>query len=128
MFAQEYMCEFVDPCASAFSSELIDACLSHESVAQLKPKVLIGKRESRERILLDDELRAVWNAAGEMGYTYGLLFRLLILRGQREREVVDMRWAEVDFIQRMWTIRAERMKGGSPAGARELANAVDPAC
>jgi hypothetical protein len=44
MFAQEYMCEFVDPGASAFSSELIDACLSHESVAQLKPKDLIGKR------------------------------------------------------------------------------------
>jgi len=30
MFAQECMCEFVDPGASAFSSELIDACLSHE--------------------------------------------------------------------------------------------------
>jgi len=81
-------------------------------VTQLKPKDLIGKRESRERILLDDELRAVWNAAGEMGYPYGPLFRLLVLTGQREREVADMRWAEVDFAQRMWTIRAERMKGG----------------
>lgn len=81
-------------------------------VAQLKPKDLIGKRESRERILLDDELRAVWHAAGEMGYPYGPLFRLLVLTGQREREVADMRWAEVDFRQRMWTIRAERMKGG----------------
>jgi len=81
-------------------------------VTQLKPKDLIGKRESRDRILLDDELRAVWNAAGEMGYPYGPLFRLLVLTGQREREVADMRWAEVDFTQRMWTIRAERMKGG----------------
>src|SRR5438477_11830290 len=26
MFRQEYMCEFIDPGASAFSSELIDAC------------------------------------------------------------------------------------------------------
>src|SRR5215831_15538415 len=30
MFAQEYLCEFIDPGASAFSSELIDACLSRE--------------------------------------------------------------------------------------------------
>jgi hypothetical protein len=30
MFAQEYLCEFIDPGASAFSSELIDACLSCE--------------------------------------------------------------------------------------------------
>jgi hypothetical protein len=27
MFGQEYMCEFIDPGASAFSTELIDACL-----------------------------------------------------------------------------------------------------
>jgi integrase len=80
-------------------------------VTQLKPKDLIGKRESRERILANDELRAVWNAADAMGYPYGPLIRLLILTGQREREVADMRWAEVDFTQRMWTIRAERMKG-----------------
>jgi integrase len=81
-------------------------------VAQLKPKDLIGKREARERTLSDDELRAVWNAAGEMGYPYGPVFRLLILTGQREREVAEMRWPEVDFTKRLWTIPADRMKGG----------------
>ena len=30
MFSQEYECVFVDPGASAFSSELIEACLSRE--------------------------------------------------------------------------------------------------
>jgi Terminase large subunit, T4likevirus-type, N-terminal len=30
LYRQEYQCEFVDPGASAFSSELIDACLSRE--------------------------------------------------------------------------------------------------
>jgi hypothetical protein len=30
MYAQEYECEFIDPGASAFSTELIDACLSHD--------------------------------------------------------------------------------------------------
>jgi Arm DNA-binding domain/Phage integrase central domain len=61
-------------------------------VAQLKPKDLIGKREARDRTLRDDELRAVWNAAGVMHYPYGPLFKLLILTGQREREIADMCW------------------------------------
>ena len=43
-------------------------------IAQLKPKDLIGKRETRERTLSDEELRAVWMAAGEMGYPYAQYF------------------------------------------------------
>jgi hypothetical protein len=30
MYAQEYECQFVDPGAAAFSTELIDNCLSHD--------------------------------------------------------------------------------------------------
>jgi hypothetical protein len=30
LFGQEYECQFIDPGASAFSSELVDACLSRE--------------------------------------------------------------------------------------------------
>jgi hypothetical protein len=59
---------------------------------RLKPSELIGKREARDRILDDDELRIVWEAAGTLGYPYGPLFLLLILTGQREREVSEMRW------------------------------------
>jgi integrase len=81
-------------------------------VEPLKPKDLIGKRVPRERTLSDDELRAIWCAAGKMGYPYGPVFRLLILTGQREREVAEMRWPEVDFTKQLWTIPAERMKGG----------------
>jgi hypothetical protein len=47
-------------------------------VERLSPKDLIGRREARERTLSDDELRAVWNAAGVIGYPYGYVFRLLI--------------------------------------------------
>lgn len=81
-------------------------------VEQLKPADLIGKREARERVLLDAELRAVWGAADGMGYPYGPLFQMLILTGQREREVADMSWSEVDLGKRLWTIPASRMKGG----------------
>ena len=88
-------------------------------VAGLRPADLIGKRQARDRVLTDDELRAVWVACGgrfdagaladarrrdrkpdatdALGYPYGPLFRLLILTGQREREVADMSWSEIDF-------------------------------
>jgi len=81
-------------------------------VALLKPADLIGKREARERTLSDAELRGVWEAADTMAYPYGPLFRLLILTGQREREVADISWSEIDLSQRLWTIPAARMKGG----------------
>jgi integrase len=80
-------------------------------VAQLRPQDLIGKREARERTLSNDELRAVWRAAERMGYPYGPVFQLLILTGQREREVAEISWSEVEFEKRLWTIPAKRMKG-----------------
>lgn len=83
-------------------------------VERLKPKDLIGRRESRDRVLADPELRAVWAAAGDLGYPYGPIFRLLILTGQREREVAEMRWGEIDLDKALWTIPARRMKGGRP--------------
>jgi len=81
-------------------------------VERLNPKDLIGEREARERTLLDDGLRAVWNATETIGYRYGDIFKLLMLTGQREREVADMRWSEIDIGKKLWTIPAERMKGG----------------
>jgi integrase len=86
--------------------------LTASPVERLSPKDLIGKREARERELTDAELRAVWDAADAMGYPYGPLFRLLILTGQREREVADMVWSEIDFDHALWIVPAARMKGG----------------
>lgn len=77
---------------------------------RLKPKVLIGKRLSRKRILDDDELRAFWRAAGRLGYPYGPLFRMLALTGQRKSDVAEARWSEFDLAKRLWIIPAERMK------------------
>lgn len=100
-------------------------------VATLRPSDLIGRKKVRTRVLLDAELRAIWEAAAggyvpsegganrlrsvtlinEMGYPYGPLVRLMILTGQREDEIAGMQWSEIDFGQRLWTIPAERMKG-----------------
>jgi integrase len=82
-------------------------------IERLSPRDLIGRREPRERTLTDGELRKVWQAAEAMGYPYGPVFRLLVLTGQREREVADMSWSEIDLGNRLWTIPAVRMKGGA---------------
>jgi integrase len=82
-------------------------------VERLSPKDMIGERKARDRTLSDDELRVVWSAAGALGYPYGPLVRLLILTGQREREMADLRWAEVDLAKKQILIPAERMKGGA---------------
>jgi integrase len=79
---------------------------------RLKPKDLIGAREARSRTLSDDELRAVWHAAGALGYPYGAAIQMLVLTGQRRREITGISWSEIDFTQCLLTIPGARMKGG----------------
>jgi integrase len=99
--------------------------ITESPVERLRAKDLIGSRLPRARVLTDSELYAVWRAAGEMGCPFGPLIQLLILIGQREREVSEMSWAELDFANRLWTIPARRMKGDRahevPLGADAIA-------
>lgn len=46
--------------------------------------------EERDRVLSMDELRRVWDAAGDMGYPFGPMYRMLILTGQRRAEIAEM--------------------------------------
>jgi integrase len=81
---------------------------------RLKPAAVIGAKKARTRILNDAELRALWIAAGSLGYPYGPLFRLLALTGQRKSEVAEARWSEFDLAKKLWTIPPERMKADAP--------------
>jgi integrase len=65
---------------------------------------------SRDRVLRDEELAAIWNEAG--GGDYGAIVRLLILTGQRREEVGGMLRSEIDLEKRVWRIDAERTKNG----------------
>jgi integrase len=78
---------------------------------RLQPKDLIGRKLMRSRVLTDTELRALWNAAGKLGYPYGDVFRLLALTGQRKSEVAEARWREFDLPNHLWVIPPQRMKG-----------------
>jgi integrase len=77
---------------------------------RLKPKSIIGEKKLRNRVLSDAELRALWIAADRIGYSYGPLFKLSMLTGQRKSEVAEARWSELDLAKKIWTIPAERMK------------------
>ena len=65
---------------------------------------------SRDRILTNDELRAVWKAADDIGYPFGAAIQLLILTGQRRSEVLEAEWPEIDLQGRHWTVPRERSK------------------
>src|SRR5215468_10245097 len=70
--------------------------------------------KSRDRVLDDAELKLVWEAAGQIGYPFGTMTRLLIATGQRRDEVAKMRWEEVDLGRRLWTLPRERVKADRP--------------
>ncbi len=67
---------------------------------------------SRDRVLTDEELRAVWQGADAIGWPFGPLVKLLILTGQRRDEVAEMRWSEVEIETKTWTIPRARAENG----------------
>jgi hypothetical protein len=66
----------------------------------------------RERVLTDEELRAVWNATSEPG-SFNAIVRALILTGQRREEVASMAWDEIASDLTIWTIPGSRAKNGT---------------
>jgi integrase len=68
----------------------------------------------RDRVLDDRELSLVLRAAGELGFPYDGIVRLLILTGQRRGEVVGLRWSELDFDKRVWSLPPSRTKNKRP--------------
>lgn len=67
---------------------------------------------SRDRVLSDSELKAIWNASYAIAKPFGPFIRLLILTIQRRGEVAAMNWTELDRKTAVWTIPADRAKNG----------------
>jgi integrase len=53
----------------------------------------------------------LWQLTEGLGYPAAPFVRLLLLTGQRLREVAEMSWSEVDLEKTLWVIPPERMKG-----------------
>jgi integrase len=79
-----------------------------------RPPVLRGLKArpvARDRILSPDEIRTIWSALDGLG-DFGTIVRLLLLTGQRLREIADARWTEIDLEAATLAIPAARYKTG----------------
>jgi integrase len=63
--------------------------------------------QARARILTDDEIRTVWNVAGDQG-AFGRMVRFLLLTGARRSEAAAMPWSEIEGSD--WLLPASRNK------------------
>jgi integrase len=67
-----------------------------------------AKERARDRVLTDDEIRAVWNAASG---TFGGIVKLLLVTGQRRTTVAAMKWDDVSVDGSWRCIPGHRQKG-----------------
>jgi integrase len=72
------------------------------------------KETPADRILSDDELRAVWTATDRLGHPAQPFMRILMLTGQRRDDVRLMHWDEINLPERTWIIPANRYKARRP--------------
>jgi integrase len=83
----------------------------HASRSEFKSPIVRGMGRtanvSRQRVLSDDELRAVWHADAGV---FGSFVRFLLLTATRRNEAAAMRWSELTGGD--WIIPAERYKTG----------------
>ena len=71
-----------------------------------------AKENQRDRVLREDEIRAVWLAFEQENPAVSAICKLRLITAQRGIEVMSMRWQDVDMGASWWTIPADRAKNG----------------
>lgn len=73
-----------------------------------------GPLKQRERVLNDEEIKALWNGLDTAAMAPGtrLVLKLQLATAQRKGEVVMMRWDEIDWNAATWTIPGAVAKNG----------------
>jgi integrase len=82
-----------------------------EGLCELNPVIgtnTPAEPPSRDRVLKDHELAAIWRACEDDDY--GRCIKLLALTGQRRGEVGGMCWSELDLDAGLWRLPATRVK------------------
>ena len=74
-------------------------------------KDIIGEKKPRQRVLSDAEIIEVWQASVALPSPFDAFARMLLVSGQRLREVANAKWSEFALHAKLWTIPAARMKG-----------------
>ncbi len=83
--------------------------IEHNPAAGISPP---SKEIARDRVLEDDELKRVWGAFDEFPFPFEAMFKILTLTGQRRGEVSGMKWSEICFETKTWSLPATRVKNG----------------
>jgi len=73
-----------------------------------------GQEKARERFLTEEEVRTFWTRleTAAMADSLKCACRILLVTGQRRGELVNARWAELDFDNCIWRIPREIAKNG----------------
>lgn len=82
---------------------------------ELETHPLVGLKRpfpegKRDRVLQRHEIKLLVGIADRITWQFGALILLLLLTGQRLREVAGMRWEEIDLARREWIIPGSRTK------------------
>lgn len=96
----------------AYLSKMFKWLLERE-VVENNPVLGVAKRHKskpRSRILDQEEIGAVWNAAEKMGGPFGRCVQFLMLTGVRRDEASYLRWDELEG--NFASLPGSRMKGG----------------
>lgn len=73
---------------------------------------LPGAERRRERTLSADEIKELWPLLTTTGYPFGIFLQMALATGQRRDEVANMQWAQLDLVEKVWTIPSEGTKAG----------------
>jgi integrase len=90
-------------------SKFLNWCLA-EGLTETNATIGTNKNveKSRDRVLSNAELAAIWNALPDNDY--GAIVRLLILTAQRASEIADLRWSEINLERSVIVLPSSRTK------------------
>ncbi|HEY5204347.1 MAG TPA: site-specific integrase [Roseiarcus sp.] len=71
----------------------------------------IGAKKPRQRVLSTAEIAEVWRSSATLPSPLDAFVRMLLVTGQRLREVANAKWSEFNLDEKLWTVPALRMKG-----------------
>src|SRR5262249_9996262 len=84
--------------------------LEFSPCATMKAAKIIGRRKPRQRVLSEDEIVALHQAASETSFPHGPLLLMLLYTGQRHSDVALCPWSEISLERREWIIASGRFK------------------
>lgn len=103
----------------AYLSKFFSWCAERDLIEQVPTDRIKVPAEKHvgERVLTDIEIKDVWAAFGAEKGTFGDLFKLLLITGQRRGEIAGMMLRELSDLDGdapMWEVPGERTKNGRP--------------